>query len=373
MSATISIKEVYEPRRKEYEALVETEEQHLQTLRLKASKLEGEIRALRLNSQKKQALQTEALAAKLDTRPLEQDLQAVLEKIKERESELEALQEAQASGNKKSPALKSTLQTLEALRSIGIEKLVQVERVGDCFEGIAVCLGKEVVEAQPGNGFARVSTCLVDCGDGEVIAVPIDEGSPAFDPNQKPAELSWASITTNDRQPKVQPSNSSWNRSHSIEPPNRSAAWIEKSTGRIIVCFDKKGQGARRSWVDDETIENVGESAAQLRTLAQAELEAAGGKLILALEYPDGSFLARVKAKVRDLTVTKPRFKKIGTDRDPRTVWKEVQADWQAFIQAPWSESIDGVAALLKYTLESGERARFWHKAYRMERPTSSI
>ncbi|MFO0861037.1 MAG: hypothetical protein U0570_10800 [Phycisphaerales bacterium] len=355
MSATISIKNLYELRLDEYSALVGAEQQNLHSLRQQASTLEGEIKGLSSSVGKMQELQVQACEAKLDTRPLEKEMLGLANEIKQKESDLKKLQDAQENLKPKSRAMKSVIEALKALQELGVTDAIEVERSEECFEGIKVRLGDQGSPELQEGGFARVSSCLAECDLGRPISIPIEGSSPAFDPTKRPEMLWWVPANSTESYPPPQQ-----RASHQIAP-----VWIEKSTGRIIVCFDESFHRAfKNDGRDEEAVRTFAEGVAQLRTLALAELEAAGGKLNLSHVYTEGSFLARVKAQVQELTVTKPRFTNTSANRDPRNVAKELQSDWQTFIQAPWSASISGDAAILKYTLESGERARFWHETY---------
>lgn len=99
-----------------------------------------------------------------------------------------------------------------------------------------------------------------------------------------------------------------------------------------------------------------------LAGLVRNELAPSSGILDLSREYQSGSLAAILKARVIDAAARQARSAPKNVDRMRQDAASSIQSDWLAFVRAPWSSSLKGPVASLKYVLESGEVPRFWYE-----------
>ena len=93
-------------------------------------------------------------------------------------------------------------------------------------------------------------------------------------------------------------------------------------------------------------------------------LSAAGGILDMNTDYPDNPLMAHIKSRLLPVTTPSPRFRPCTERLRSEEIARRIKADWDAFVQAPWSGAITGSLAAAKHLLESGERPRFWNEAF---------
>lgn len=145
-------------------------------------------------------------------------------------------------------------------------------------------------------------------------------------------------------------------RSQRIVLPNASLRWRTMNP-----AFDRyygKSSESPSEFIDVE--DNFEDVALSLSTRIDELLKKEDGALDLSKNY-DGNVLGTcVKSQIVLKTTPNPLFKPCNDRPDSDTIYKQIKEDWNAFIDAPWTEEISGILARLKYYLENRERARFW-------------
>lgn len=98
-------------------------------------------------------------------------------------------------------------------------------------------------------------------------------------------------------------------------------------------------------------------------SILENAIKAAGGTIRLDQAYEE-SFLAKIREDIVSLTLDRPRWSTNTEWPDSDTVLASVRDDLLLIVSSPWSDSLNGYWAKLKYTLENGERPRVWRKKH---------
>ena len=89
------------------------------------------------------------------------------------------------------------------------------------------------------------------------------------------------------------------------------------------------------------------------------------GELDLDKDYKGNPLMQHVQAMVAAETTEKPLFEPTSEELSSGEIYKKIKDHWDALSNCPWSARIKGTLALLKYSVENGERVRFWLEGFK--------
>ena len=322
-----------------------------------AAKLELK-KKLEIDKKKKDRLLAENQSVGLDTARLATLIAEVETQISQVAGELEKIQTAY-----ETPA--DFKQRDFARHRLFAETL---EKHFNCREAVSVATEDECWPQLPTNvtewdAAGRPAKCTVGFGAHEAKSLPVIGSPQRFRADFIPPALSWL--------PKSAILLSSKKELHDQDAAPTIFAFCDARRNLILsrtkLSWQTRVTTAYGQWNRQEQSEykNHAEDFSDIALSLSARFDqltnGEHGQLDLEKPYVDCALMRHMKSVVLAQTTAAPIFVPATTEAlTSAAILKVIKADWTAFEAAPWSGKIRGSLALLKYSVENGEKARFW-------------
>lgn len=350
-NATVNVVEFFAQRWKSYEQDVKAHEGRKAECGMAARNHVESIKRLRDELSKKEALKKQASENGLDTSPLDKDITRLRGEIDGLQTQHdEQLQLADQPGPKAPYDKQSVSRFVDHLAELKSGDAEVLHSLQDAAALVTVL--PESLTLDDNGKVIKIRVQLAKHFIGEVAISP--EHS-RFAKSFRPKALEWLPGLNGER-PRHE------NHWHSHEPM-RSFIVEDKQ----LLLLPSEYEFSYRAWhgAQPQTATITGSEAPFIlaSNLLDNAVKEAGGVIRLDQAYQD-SFLSRIREQVVELTSEQPRWVLNTEWPDSDKVFASIREDLSLVVSAPWSDSIHGSWAKMKYTLESGERPRVWHKEH---------
>lgn len=142
-----------------------------------------------------------------------------------------------------------------------------------------------------------------------------------------------------------------------------SAVYVAKDSAQIVM--KERPAAKERRWESrgKEIVPVDLKSLVLIEELFQREIESEGNTISL-VSPPRTPLLKYIHDWILKNTLSEPLFTPCADTRSSAEIESIVESYWRRLAAAPWSSTIEGPLALLKYLVENNERVRFWNKDY---------
>jgi hypothetical protein len=392
MSTSVNIADYFNEQQQAYQQRVEHAAQEKASLREAIEQAEKQYQRLTLEIKKKKQLIAENAAEGVDTETLAQKVADLERQGSELITELQGLRARADAPAPEAPFdfLRAELlvQVLaqhgctEALEIRGLEECIPLLPVGlrlaDGTHGDPLRLaygkhgdpaellaaGKELGVVVDGAG--RPIWCSVGISADQSLPVPVKPSDAHYFVGYRPPLLEWL--------PSDYTRRSDANQTALAATGSKVLAFLDRRGGCLVISeVDFQFEVTTRSYNQQKRDyedgfkweqDNFSDVVTSLREYLEEMLKAASGVLDLNADYPDNPLMAHIKSCLLPVTTPSPRFRPCAKRLRSEEIARRIKADWDAFVQAPWSSAITGSLAAAKHLLESGERPRFWNEAF---------
>ena len=324
-----------------------------------ASKQEEKRSLLKQVGQKKRRLE-DAQQEGLDATPLTKTIADLESKAAQLEAEVERLQrEHDKSAKITAPNFEREKLLARLLVDVfGSKHAAPVGSLDSCWALLPVDVSKWDPAGRP-------LECSVRLGRNAEKTVALAGNERRFSKRFKPEALRWLpdAMTADDTEKQsglaVQPDVLTFRQPNGrLILSNTKLSWREECA-KAPQYYGGRETTEYRSKEDD-----FADVADSLGTRFDEIVEAAGGSLDLTRES-GVALLDHLRAVVLSRTTAEPRFEPWTVELTSAEVFELIKAHWLAFVRAPWSRELRDKFALLKYSVENGERARFWTEDFK--------
>ncbi len=360
---TIIIKDhIDEEKRKHREKVEQAEaaEKQIQTAIKEKTTLQSDLKTEKV---RKETVLRQSEAEGLDVTKLRDKIHELDAQIMESEKALEKLR-----------GFKDELQAVAARSFERHDLMVSVlTNVFDCKEalvidGIAEAYKLLPVEITELDAAGRPSECTVSIARGHQIKLSVKSTDSRFWKNFRPKVLEWVSDDASNAG--IAYYSQGHARRSARDVAERVRVFFDKVRDQIVLSqpLEWATKHKQSNYPYDEISEKHTDKfegiARELATELKAGAQAEDNVVDLQRAYEEGSFFAHVRSELIAQTTSTPLFKENKEVLASAEVLKRIKAEWDAFVNCPWSEQVTGTLALLKYHVENGERPRFWNGAF---------
>jgi len=317
---------------------------------------------LEIEKKKKERLLAEAQSEGMDTAPLATRIAEAETQISQVAGELEKIQTAD-----EKPA--DFEQRNFARHRLFSETL---EEHFNCREAVSVATEDECWPQLPTNvtkwdAAGRPAECTVDFGAHEAKSIPVIGSPQRFRADFIPPALSWLpknAILLSSK--KEQPDQDAWRTFFAFCDARRNLILSRtKLSWRTRVTTTSSQWGRQQQNEYENHADDFSDIALSLSARFDQLTNGERGQLDLEKPYDDCALMRHLKSVVLAQTTAAPIFVPATTEAlTSAAILKIIKADWTAFEAASWSGKIRDSLALLKYSVENGEKARFWEEQF---------
>ncbi len=311
-------------------------------------KIKSEKRKIEKQRQDSQSLLDKVKQRGLPATRIEAEVADLGRKIEAAQSEISSLQQKYDAFDVPAQAdFRRMNQLVEILARNKCVEAAELARAGDCFAYLPVGQVKH-------DKIGRPVECSIGLGSFRFKTLRIKPDDAHFRKNYWPPSLDWLP----DYPSRVDAADTEW---QAFQSKSDVCAYLNKSAGRLILTNTRFRDFGKREYgkIDDREMD-FSDVAFSLEALVDDGIAKGGGELDLALPYEDNPLMAHVKSRIEALTTSESGFACAEDSLQSPEILEIIQQDWEAIAKAPWSDQIEGPMALLKYSLEKGEQARFW-------------
>ncbi|HMN42461.1 MAG TPA: hypothetical protein PKE29_16595 [Phycisphaerales bacterium] len=310
----------------------------------------------------KEAFKKQAVENGLDTTPVDNDIHRVRMEYETFVSQRDALRAAACHPVPQPPFdAAKVMRELKGLAQTGCTDAQVVPTLDDAARLIEV-----IPSGLTTNDDGVVVKAAIRFGNRTVAEVAVSTESPRFEKSFRPKPLSWL--------PRL--ANETAGRSHLSYDHGPIGAVVIAAAEQLMLPTGFTFDEEERHWNGSlrhqrQEVDARGLPYQHAGRLLAAAVESIGGALDVAGDY-ENVFVRAVKAQVLQNTSAESRWEMTREFPSSDKVLAMIKDDWSHVAAAPWSRDIVGVWAKLKYTIENGERPRFWcekhkdHYAFRV-------
>jgi hypothetical protein len=237
------------------------------------------------------------------------------------------------------------------------KEAIEVKSIDDCW----AMLGWKIKET---DSAGQVLECEIDLGCNQVRNIRIVPPSGRYLRDFRPKELQWlprlSPESTKESDRGISAYRSQMNAFIDVE----GQLVLSKSLLRWVEYGDRIDYSTQRR-ESKEAKQEFSEIARPLGTRFDELAGTENGQLDLAKEYPSNPVMYQLRNFVLGKTTDKPIFEPSRDTPSSSEVYKTIKSQWDLFTNCPWSSSIVDPFALLKYSVENGERVRFWQDGFK--------
>lgn len=360
---TSCIKEFFSQKQSESENLKAETKQRRIAAEESIRKLKSSVAEIDKELEEKTKKRDDALSEGLNVEPIDGKISDIRSRRVAVESEIVSHQAVLAEKPPIAPDYTIILQAAEVLDG---ESNADVDEV-DSTDEVLYCLGKEIAK-------------IVWDGQGHPTEVSWVSGSrlsisgagKRFGVDLRPSELGWLPKLPRQRID-IDGGDKSRVQSHDMRYSNR--VFLVRPEVRIVhrkPLSLTPDQARKLGIYTNVHIKLEHESLVLERLLVEEALGLTNGVLDLEAAVQPSGLHRAVQEIVLSRTTTEVLFPTVNDTPTSDVVYSKIKNEWSLFVRAPWSSKIDGALCKLKYTVESGERPRFWqltnadHYGYRV-------
>lgn len=358
----VKITEYFEQVRQEHHNRATALQERIQGIADRIAAKNGDSKSLKKERKKMQEILADPPAHAFDLAKAKEVVAGLDIQISQCEADINSLTEERSAleASVDEPAL-SRVELFSSLlaKVAGCEEALQVPTLDHCWPLQLVTIS-ELDEA------GRPQTCRIDFGGGESRTLKIEGNEKRFARDYRPAGLTWL--------PSVQDRSANGHgngSSHAVQ----FCAFVDANR-RLIVSRTKfswmtesspsyAGYGQRnelqRERHEDDFSDLACSLGARFDEIARAENDA----VHLKKDYSSNALMLHIQTVLLGKTTGEPEFEPVDEELKSAEIEKRIKEPWLAFVGCPWSRSIKGNLALLKYSAENGERVRFWSEKFR--------
>jgi len=361
-NSMVNIAEFFEKVWKSYEQKIATHNSYIEEIKKKNRELRG-LKArleyeleMECELEKKKHVKQQASEHVLDTTPLDIGSARTRVEIEAKEKQIGVEQEHANKEMPKQPYNKENFTLF--LNNINNHNTSEARLLDSIQEASSlVTVSSEDLKY---DHEGRIVEANINFDNEQVGSVKVSATHSRFSEDFIPQELKWLPVFNVESRSQQKADNG-----------NKASMFIVKDTSSMLlpVPFIIKQDNSvlhrlRNGQIPDEVLpESNCAPFIFASNIIESSMKEAGNEIYLHIIYED-IFVERVRTQIVAHTRAEPRWQKNTEWPDTNSVYASIKNDLTLLVSAPWSSSIRGLMAKLKYMLENHERPKAWKQVH---------